>query len=320
MNAQRLYDHENTAMKPWEEDETFLSRWLTNDLSEEELREFEASPEYEAYVKAAGALDQFELKEYDAPKVLEQMQDRIARSEQRGTVRSLRPLSLVYYAAAAVLVLALGIFIYAYLFPRGPVEITARGIEKAELPDGSLVTLNHASTVSYDKGGWTASRSVVLRGEAFFEVEKGSTFDVFVGKSTVTVLGTRFNVRHVNDTLSVTCYEGKVRVKSKPHSYVLTAGDGVVIPDDGEAVTQKTALVQPRWTSTTVQVENLALGDVLQQIEEIYGLEIVGAVDRNRLFSGAFPTNNAEVALKQVLGPFDIQYRLDPSSKTVVIE
>ena len=46
----------------------------------------------------------------------------------------------------------------------------------------------------FDKKRFTDERIIQLRGEAFFEVEKGSRFVVQTGKGAVEVLGTSFNV------------------------------------------------------------------------------------------------------------------------------
>ena len=52
-------------MKPWEANDTFLSRWLNEELTPEELQAFEASPDYADYVRTAKALDDFEVGDYD---------------------------------------------------------------------------------------------------------------------------------------------------------------------------------------------------------------------------------------------------------------
>lgn len=64
-----------------------------------------------------------------------------------------------------------------------------------KLPDGSQVTLNHHTTLSYSSG-FDDDRSITLKGEAFFEVvnDKDHPFVVLTERATVKVLGTSFNV------------------------------------------------------------------------------------------------------------------------------
>ncbi|MCF0053506.1 FecR domain-containing protein [Dyadobacter sp. LJ53] len=65
------------------------------------------------------------------------------------------------------------------------------------LPDGSIVTLNKKSSISYPAEFSGGKREVALTGEAFFEVTKDKTkpFIISVNDMTVKVLGTSFNVK-----------------------------------------------------------------------------------------------------------------------------
>jgi len=56
------------------------------------------------------------------------------------------------------------------------------------------VVLNSKSTISFNKTDWKNNRQLTLDGEAYFKVEKGSTFTVNTNNGSVTVLGTQFNV------------------------------------------------------------------------------------------------------------------------------
>ncbi|MDP4820086.1 MAG: FecR family protein, partial [Saprospiraceae bacterium] len=86
------------------------------------------------------------------------------------------------------------------------------------LPDGSTVTLNALSSVRFDPDGWSENRSLELQGEAYFEVRKGSSFEVLTPDGTITVLGTAFNVFAREGAFKVVCFEGKVRVAANNQS------------------------------------------------------------------------------------------------------
>jgi len=100
----------------------------------------------------------------------------------------------VWAVAASVLIAAA----IATLLLWKPLTVTAPvgGLREVALSDGSNVLLNSGSALTYSRGfGWFG-RSVELRGEAFFNVAKGSaSFEVKTFNGIVTVLGTRFNVR-----------------------------------------------------------------------------------------------------------------------------
>jgi ferric-dicitrate binding protein FerR (iron transport regulator) len=85
-----------------------------------------------------------------------------------------------------------------------------------ELPDSSVVILNSGSTLSYPDKFETGSRTVILNGEAFFEVKKNKhrPFYVKTKDITIRVLGTKFNVKSYPDELTTetTLVSGKVEI------------------------------------------------------------------------------------------------------------
>ena len=85
--------------------------------------------------------------------------------------------------------------------------------------DGTKVHLNAGTTLSYSKNFNSTSREVTLNGEAYFEVEKGSSpFIISTDLAKVTVLGTKFNVRSREDGFEIGVNEGKVKIENKTKS------------------------------------------------------------------------------------------------------
>ena len=111
-----------------------------------------------------------------------------------------RRLTLIrtFSAAAAVALLCLSVWT-AYLYMQ-PVTIqtvsTLAETRTVCLPDGSTVTLNHYSSLSYPEKFKSDKREVKLNGEAYFEVSKNKKHPFIVQTETidVQVLGTHFNV------------------------------------------------------------------------------------------------------------------------------
>lgn len=94
------------------------------------------------------------------------------------------------------------------------------------LPDGSVVRLSGETELTYDVSNFTENRTLNLRGEAFFKVEKkeGRPFRVETDQVIVTVLGTEFNMRSYagdNETI-VSLTSGKIEVKDKNKSVTLS--------------------------------------------------------------------------------------------------
>lgn len=104
-------------------------------------------------------------------------------------------------------------------------------IKEIQLEDGSKVWLNKGTTIKYPTTFSGKNRPIKLEGEAFFEVAKNAEkpFQVFTEKTTVTVLGTQFNVRAKKNepTTEVAVKEGKVRFEQidKSENLILTAND-----------------------------------------------------------------------------------------------
>jgi transmembrane sensor len=101
---------------------------------------------------------------------------------------------------------------------------TSKGMKsKIVLPDGSQVTLNSNSKLTYPSKFNSGTREVILEGEAYFSVTKDARhpFVVKAGAMDVSVLGTKFNVKaYVEDNdIETTLEEGSVRI---------------AIPKDGE--------------------------------------------------------------------------------------
>ncbi len=99
----------------------------------------------------------------------------------------------LYFLAAAAAVIITG-FTWLSL----PVHIsTAPGQTTAvTLSDGSTITLNSGSVLTKNRMFGHTNRNLALNGEAYFEVENGSTpFTVSANGSVTRVTGTSFNIR-----------------------------------------------------------------------------------------------------------------------------
>jgi ferric-dicitrate binding protein FerR (iron transport regulator) len=99
--------------------------------------------------------------------------------------------------AAAIVVLFAAGYAALYFIPGGKTVRTAANTEIVQLPDGSTVTLNHQSVITYNTGFGESHRQLDLVGEAFFDVKPDTKvpFVINVGAVEVKVVGTSFNVR-----------------------------------------------------------------------------------------------------------------------------
>lgn len=141
------------------------------------------------------------------------------------------------------------------------------------LPDGSTLTLGPNSLVNVRFGEFSRKVELVL-GEAYFDVAKsqGRPFFVEAEQASVKVLGTRFDVRRLSETTSVSVVEGVVQVfngkesarLSSPDSAPTTLLAGQYVMSDGEAdivVLEGQELVT--WINGRLVYSNAELRDVL---------------------------------------------------------
>lgn len=106
---------------------------------------------------------------------------------------------------------------------------TPRGGQyQVQLPDGTRVWLNAASSLRFPTAFTANERRVELIGEAYFEVEKDKArpFNVTTGKTTINVLGTHFNVMAYPDEpgQATTLMEGSVQITNGSSQAILIPG------------------------------------------------------------------------------------------------
>lgn len=191
-------------------------------------------------------------------------------------------------------------------------------VKQLVLPDGTEVTLNENSTLTYH-----AYRNASLEGEAFFKVTPDKRpFTVQAVDLEVTVLGTEFNlcVYREQAVSTVTLYEGAVRVENNQVEYTLSPGHELVY----NAGTQKTRIDeiplqqeanQPAWISAALNFEGRSLSDIFRSVERYYGVRI--EYDSTMMSSGnySFRLLGGEslemvlTVLQQMSGTFD--YRIE---------
>lgn len=208
--------------------------------------------------------------------------------------------ALVPQAAVAAVVLAMtggGSYLAWDHWQQQPLFVQNFSTERGQqldvhLPDGSRLRLDTATRV--EVALYRQRREVRLpEGQAMFQVQGDTArpFDVFAGAVKVTVVGTRFSVRHTagvpgDEGVRVAVDEGRVRVSAiaaavpdRPQSnqaaepaVVLTAGQQVVADGAGRLapVTPVPAAGVAPWRDGRITFDNVPLAQALAEFER-YG-------------------------------------------------
>ena len=161
----------------------------------------------------------------------------------------------------------------------------------------------------FNDSDWKESRQLTLDGEAYFKVEKGSTFTVNTNNGSVTVLGTQFNVNSKKDFFDVVCYQGKVRVNSNSLDYILLPTNSFRKINGSSSESSTTQLLQPTWIDGESTFKSVPIKYVITALEDQYNIKIDSElIDDSTIFSGSFPHKNLNIALITVFDALKIRY------------
>lgn len=207
---------------------------------------------------------------------------------------------------------------------------------RLQLPDGTRVWLNAASSIRYPTAFTGEERKVEITGEAYFEVAKAFSagdregvipFRVNVrNKAEVEVLGTHFNINAYENEkdIATTLMEGRVRVVQGSSTLVLRPGQQALIPAAGEKVqlidhadTDKVMA----WKNGLFYFEGLTLEEAMRQLERWYDIEVIyeGAVPNIR-FGGKMSRDISLSGLLQLLSDSQLKFRLEEGRRLIVLQ
>lgn len=199
-----------------------------------------------------------------------------------GKAARLRPAArLLRLAAVALVLLVAGFVLKNYLYaPSAETIVSEAATRPVPLADGSTVTLNHHSRLTFPKTFDGATRTVQLQGEAFFEVapDASKPFVVETAKATVTVLGTSFNVRSLpgEPSLLIFVKTGQVEVKisATGKTYRLSPGHLLSIPADEKTVeiTDAPGDNPIGWKQGQLKFRETPLNEILADVERQFGV------------------------------------------------
>lgn len=194
-------------------------------------------------------------------------------------VKPLRP-GFNWLKIAAILVMIGGIWMTYTLFgPERYKDLVAENQVRIEqLPDGSELTLNKHSEISYVRD-FKRNRHVKLsKGDVFFNVahDKAHPFVIDINKVSVTVVGTSFNIKRLNEETEIIVETGIVRVALNGEKIELHKGEKIRIGrDDSGLVKEKnTDQLYNYYRSNLFVASNTPLQKLADVVNEAYGSEI----------------------------------------------
>jgi len=284
--------------------EELITKWLDNEISDQELSILKKHKDFQELEKIKNASSQLDYGTYNKEDELERLQTRLKESRVKK-----RP-SMVKWLAAAVLVGVIMTGLYTSQQWSNEIISTPYASLVYQLPDNSSVHLNNNSSISFNKKNWVNERVVQLKGEALFTVQKGASFIVETSRGNVTVLGTQFNVMISDETFKVTCFEGKVSVKSNNKEIILNPTDEVAFNPNGNHVLKQNFTSTPNWINSEFIYDNQSLSKVLIDVSENFNVKVTASIEvENIMFTGGFNKSNLKNALKSIEIPLGLQHK-----------
>ena len=291
--------------------------WISEDPAHRKLAE-----------EAISLLQELRLQEGNVtPAQVTAAYNRLQQNIQQAAPVVSMPRRRWWMAAAAVVVLAIagaGILKYTGYFT--PSIQTAYGqIKEQQLPDGSEVTLNAHSKISYvnccDDG---KDREVWLTGEAFFHVKKTlqkSHFIVHTNRFDIIVTGTQFNVVNRNGKTNVLLKEGSVIVRTKDGKEVfMKPGDFVEVNDEklDKKQTESTSILA--WKEKKMVFEDTPMPTVVKMIGDHYGVQVQlkDKAITARTLTGIMANDNLETLLSAIEASLDC--KVERNGNDIIIE
>jgi len=171
------------------------------------------------------------------------------------------------------------------------------------LPDGTKVTLNHSSTISYPENFTGDTREITLSGEAFFDVTPNpkKPFIIKTNSASVKVLGTSFNVYAYNNVpiVEVVVKTGKVELLENTSPDVTKTGNVLLLPGEkgvfdklNRKISKESTLNNNNlsWITQEIEFDYTPLNEVVGALSRTFNLQIDvdKSVDQNLQLSATF--------------------------------
>ncbi len=184
------------------------------------------------------------------------------------------------------------------------ITIPKAGQYQLVLADGTKVWLNAASSLTYPTAFTGKERTVVLTGEAYFEVAKNKykPFNVKTATQTVQVLGTHFNINAYDNETAVktTLLEGSVKVSSDKNIVIIKPGQQAIATTNNKfSVVDADTDEVMAWKNEMFQFNGADIQTIMRQIARWYDVDVSfqGKIS-NDLYRGKISRN---VKVSQVL-------------------
>ena len=303
-----------------------IGKYLDGSCSQEEaaalLEYLSTDPEAEMLFKEMSALRAVS----DAPYFAREERESLRKLHRRIRRCLVRPFSFwvaAACAAAVVLLLVNNLLLskktkeiektYTQVTTPYTIQVPEGSRTTISLPDGSLVTLNSGSSLTYNHDFGIFDRKVELKGEGYFVVAKmpEKPFTLTVEEMSLFVTGTTFNVNAYDDEefILVSLIEGRVNLTNR-HRQTMT-----LYPNEEARYSRRTGALSKKkaevknsldWTDGGFTFENAPFTTIAHRLERKFNIRII--IDSERLKNQYYTaTFSSEKSVYDILREIDVE-------------
>ncbi len=337
----KIFDDDDTKMSQDEElfnklvqDESFIL-WVYNGESKQWLEWISNNPDKNDVCESAKRMIlSMKFKSETLPNdrieyIKNNIEDNIIIREDQSSSSRSQWSSWVRRAAAVLLIVSVTsvIFFILYNSLTTTSTLSIQNIEKSthkgqklnmNLPDGTKITLNSRSKISYNLPFKNNERIVILEGEAFFNVVKDSLrpFKVISGEVITTVLGTSFNIKNIaGEGVEVSLVSGRIAVENeRSESVILKPGEMAISGRTGKIeLSDFDYFEMISWKDGVLVFNNANLSEIVEKLEGWYGvsIKISGRVEEDFHYTAKYEDHTLSEILQGIAFVKDLQYSIE---------
>jgi len=317
-----------------------LLKYLKGELSQQEASEVEqwASGSEENENTLVSLAKVYNLGQLARPYTVREVEDAWKRTCTKAGVRitpehkTARRHSWIFWSMAATIALLVAVNV-ALLYDKDPSDCTDETIiltsqqgkfVKYTLPDSTVVTLNHNSSLEFPVAFNGSERRVKLNGEGYFDVAKDpqKPFIVETGKEiNIKVLGTEFNLQSFSsdDVVQVSLISGSVEVSREgveEFKYVMHPSERFTcnVTDWEMKVETMQGVTGTEWMNNKLIFSDTTLKEVARQISNHFGVTVTidDAALNSIRFSGSFDNRELGTVLSYMEQTCGIKTMITP--------
>ncbi|MES2827489.1 MAG: FecR domain-containing protein [Bacteroidota bacterium] len=191
--------------------------------------------------------------------------------------------------------------------------------QRVMLPDGSVVILNHHSSITYPRV-FSSKREVKLIGEGYFDIKHdlNKTFVVLANKIKTTVLGTAFNIKayEADQEIEVTVTRGKVGVEDENKTLAILKPNQQIVFNKTANKSALKSVVSRKvvlWQEGDLFFDDVSMEEAMVMLSKKFNTPIIFSDERAKRcrFSATFLKGESlEEILKIVCNYNNAQYQV----------